>query len=239
MIGIPTVSGLMRVRASVVELETLPAPPTPTIDRRPRGYIAGNTQASSLTLTNVTVDEGSTLKVFVGCDLAADGVTWNGLALANDLSVESTEFRLECWNLHDCPAGTGSVVADYSVSGPYFKCAFTVVEVQNAAASPLDRMSSAAGTGTSPSSGTTAATTQANEVCLGAVLTEGPQSDDHGTWANGWSDGQVVGTVGGGANVTVDDGYKFVYATGTQVAAKTGITSRDWAAACLTLKEVV
>jgi hypothetical protein len=107
------------------------------------------------------------------------------------------------------------------------------------AAAPVDQGTAAAGSGTSPSSGAAPTTSQANEILIGAIGTEGPNGDNAGTWSNSFTNGQRLGTAGGGAanNSTISEGYRIVSATGAYTAAKTGITSRAWGAVIATFKE--
>jgi PhoD-like phosphatase len=92
--------------------------------------------------------------------------------------------------------------------------------------------------GTTPSVGPTGTTTQANELLIGVIGTNGPVEDTAGTWNNSFTAGSRVGTTGGSAadNWTVSMGYRIVSATGTYTAQKSGITSRNWAAAIATFK---
>jgi hypothetical protein len=102
----------------------------------------------------------------------------------------------------------------------------------------LDQTKTATGSGTTPSSGATATTTQAEELLIGAVGTEGPVGDPVGTWSNSFIAGPRAGTAlsTADANVTASMGYRVVTVAGAYTAAKTGITSRDWAAAIATFK---
>lgn len=108
--------------------------------------------------------------------------------------------------------------------------------------SPLDKLTSAIGTSTSPSSGACGTLAQTDEVVIGVIGTEGPQEDTAGSWTTG--DGYVSGneerqgTTGSGANsnITVHTAAEVVSDTTAQTAAKTGITSRDWAAVVATFK---
>jgi hypothetical protein len=117
-----------------------------------------------------------------------------------------------------------------------------LIELANVATlSQLDQTAVATGSSTSPSSGATSATTQAYEVVIGAIGTEGPGRDTQGSWSNGFQPIAYTGTTGGAAaaNVSLSVGYKIVNATGAQTAAKTGITSRQWGAAVATYKGLV
>lgn len=106
----------------------------------------------------------------------------------------------------------------------------------------FDKSSSSTGTGTTPSSGQTPTLSQADELLIGCIGTEGPNGDAPGTWdagANQTTDNnQRLGTTGGAAasNITCASATKIVSATTGGIASKTGITSRNWAAAIATYK---
>ena len=103
---------------------------------------------------------------------------------------------------------------------------------------PLDRTSIGTGSSDTPSSGATATTTEANELLVGAVGTEGPDGDAAGTWGNSFTAGPRLGTTGGTAdtNITASMGWRIVSSSGAYTAQKSGITSRDWAALIATFK---
>ena len=105
----------------------------------------------------------------------------------------------------------------------------------------LDKTSTGTGASTSPSSGATSTTTQADELLIGAVGAEGPNVDAPGVWANSFTDGPRLGTSYGAASgdatdITVGLGWRIVGATGGYTAARSIGTSRDWAAAIATFK---
>jgi hypothetical protein len=103
---------------------------------------------------------------------------------------------------------------------------------------PLDQLASGTGTSTSPASDSTATTTQADELLIAVVGTEGPEDDAAGSWGNDFIAGPRAGTTGdeGDSNISVSLGYKLVSATGEFAATKTGITERDWTALIATFK---
>jgi hypothetical protein len=102
----------------------------------------------------------------------------------------------------------------------------------------LDQTGTGTGSSATPSSGTTSATTQADELLIGAVGTEGPNGDAAGTWGNSFMAGPRLGTSGDAAdsNITASLGWRIVSTTGAYAAQKSGITSRDWAAAIATFR---
>ncbi len=103
---------------------------------------------------------------------------------------------------------------------------------------PLDRTGIGTGSSDTPSSGATATTTEANELLVGAVGTEGPDGDAAGTWGNSFTAGPRLGTTGGTAdtNITASMSWRIVSDADAYTAQKSGITSRDWAALIATFK---
>jgi hypothetical protein len=101
----------------------------------------------------------------------------------------------------------------------------------------LEQTCVGSGTSTSPSSGA-ATTVQADQLLIGAVGTEGPNGDTAGTWSSSFTGLLRAGTTAANAdsNITVSMGYRIVSSAGDYTAAKSGITSRDWAAAIATFK---
>lgn len=198
---------------------------------------------SSLTISGVTVATGSSLVVAVMFD--------NSLTEVNEVSFDGVPFTQtpasapsalqECtvFLLENCSGTTADVIVDFGGITVVYVAAL-VVEVSGVVTSgATDQYVGAGGSGTSPSSGNTATTTQAKELLLGFVGTEGPGSDVAGSWSGSFSDGQYVGTTGGTAsqNSTISEGFRVVSSTGAYAAAKTGITSRAWAATIITMKE--
>jgi len=110
-----------------------------------------------------------------------------------------------------------------------------------ATSSVLDKTASAGdntGTNTSPTSGNTATTTQANELLIGAIAVEGPTADTF-TLGASYSTLTRAGTNAGSAqdNITMNCEYQIVSATGAYHADGTMGTARNsWAAAIATYK---
>jgi hypothetical protein len=100
-----------------------------------------------------------------------------------------------------------------------------------------DQATSATGSGTSPSSGNTATTTQADELLIGAIGVEGPSGDSF-TPGSSYTTTVRSGTSGGNqlTNITVNPEYRIVSATAQYAATATLGTSRQWGAAIVTYK---
>jgi hypothetical protein len=125
----------------------------------------------------------------------------------------------------------------YSTTIPEARAAVVSVFRGLAPEGALEQSSNDNGSGTTPSSGA-ATTIAADQLLIGAVGTEGPSGDTAGTWQNSFTEGPRDGTTGGTAdtNITVSMGYRIVSTAGSYTAAKSGITSRDWAAGIATFK---
>jgi hypothetical protein len=118
--------------------------------------------------------------------------------------------------------------------------AIAVIRLDGLTSTPIDKISTGIGSSLTASSGATSTTAQADEILIGGIGWEGPDGDDAGTWQNSFNAGQRLGTTGAGAasNITVQEGFLIVAATGAYTAAVTRTAnSRDWAAAIATYKE--
>ncbi len=83
----------------------------------------------------------------------------------------------------------------------------------------------------SPGTGAAVPTTNPITMHIGAFGSEGPEGDTPGSAGAGHTLGQRVGTTGGAAssNVTIQETYESLTATGDCRASLSGATSRDWA----------
>lgn len=179
--------------------------------------------------------EGNDIYGVVAAGFAAGGGTLN---LTKLLEKKNTNVTGQIWGgkvVYTNAAGyvqVSTYVSTTAKSAAVIKCSGIVL------ASPVDRTASAIGTSDSPSSGATAQTTSLNEILLGFVATFGPDGDTAGTWgADVDQNTQRLGTTGGGNNVTISSAAELVSSIGTYTASKTGITSQEWAAGILTIKE--
>lgn len=187
---------------------------------------------------SVTVATDDLLLVAITHDNATfiDGdVTWNGIAMQLDSSAIGTAVATYIYSLKIASGATANV-AFVTDAG----CCMVIeaYKVTGAAATPFDQQASGTGTSSSPSSGATATTTQADELVFAAIGTNGPSGDAAGTWSGGLGALTRLGTTGSGAttNWTLAAAYNIVAATGAQTGAKTGITSREWGACVATYK---
>lgn len=208
------------------------------ITRTAKGTATSKT-AGNLTLSNVSVTAGATLVVCWNCDTTIiPTISYDGVNLTDAISTTygiGGILSAGIAYLSNVTGGTGDLVMGTSTTAK----AMAAIQLDSLAASPLDKTVSDGGNSTTPSSGATATTAQADEILIGAIGTNGPSGDAAGSWSNSFTAGQRDGTTGGAAltNVTISEGYRIVTATGAYTAAKTSITSRRWAALIATFKE--
>jgi hypothetical protein len=149
-------------------------------------------------------------------------------------------YVFAAYNVAALPSGgtiTVHQVVVYTSATPAARAAVASVFRGLAPVGALEQTCNGDGSGTSPSSGA-ATTVAANQLLIGAVGTDGPSGDTAGTWQNSFTALQRAGTTGGTAdtNITVSMAYRIVTTAGSYTAAKTGITSSNWAAVISTFK---
>lgn len=152
-------------------------------------------------------------------------------------AVNSSNVIVAIWSIHNPTASESGAHIVHSNANTDAKVMIGL-KIGGLASSSFDKQSPNTGSNDAPTSNATATTAQADEILIGAVGTEGPSGDTAGSWSNSFSAGERLGTTGGSqpSNITLSEGYRIVSATGAYTAAKTGITSRDWAAAIATYK---
>lgn len=191
-----------------------------------------------LTIAGVTLAAGETLIVdivFTAANFIDGDVTWGANVMTPLTARAGSNAAVQSFYYYSAGGGTGDVSANFDgvISGVMLASGVTVLS-----ATPLDKEATATGTSTTPSSGATATTAQADELLWGHVGTNGPDGDTAGSWDGSFTGLTRLGTTGGGAttNMTGSNGYRIVSATGTYSAAKSGITSREWCATIATFK---
>ena len=199
------------------------------IARTALGTAADKTGAATLTISNVSLDDGDLLLVGIGYDTGqgAPALAWGNQDLELAEAVSGGGLACRVFSFHR-RKGTKSkdLVATWS-TGPTAK-AMVAVKVTEVEAIEL-AFSQAETDTTDPDAGTAQATTTAAAFCFGIVATEGPLNDTAGTVQNGYTAGQRAGMNGAPpvSNITVHELFKILAATESTTAAKTGATSRD------------
>jgi len=159
----------------------------------------------------------------------------------NSYSVDVNEYysgaglyTIVC-SAHNVSAlGTSDMITLTFSSGTYGVAA-TVHEFSGlAAVATIDQAASNNGSSATPSSGSTATTTQADELLVGAIGVSGPPTDSF-TPGSGYT---VLSSIGftGVWNGTIRPEYQIVSATGSYQADGTLGTSSGWAAGIATYK---
>lgn len=182
------------------------------------------------------VAAGSTLFAMISfnpaLEVAVTGITdTRGNTWVADMTVTTGggERTLARWRAANPTAGPNTITI--AVSGTLDTQRVWVGEYSGVAtASPLDRTASATGSSTTPSSGATATTTQANELVLGAFVTvfagyvfTGP--------GGAWTDRSEV------ADERLNVIEQIATSTDTFTATGTYATSADWVATVITYRD--
>lgn len=211
------------------------------------GAAQNRTDGTSLAITtNAAVAAGDDILIAFAADPAANissvtdsaGNTYNNVAdVTNSGNVRT--IILAAYNVTALPIGSTITINHASSTA---RTAVVSVFRGLADNAVLDQTQMGTGSGNLPSSGATAATTQADELLIGGIGTEGPHNDPPGVWMNSFTEGARLGTNfgstgGGDTDITVALGWRIVGATSSYTAAKGSMpTSRDWAAAIATFK---
>jgi uncharacterized repeat protein (TIGR02543 family) len=216
------------------------------------GDIGSNTIKNSSTAdlvvtTTASVAAGDDIIIAYATDPSQDltisvsdgaGNTYQQSAMGISVGSLRTYIFAAC-NVIALPSGSSITIHQTVVSSTAVAARAAVVSVFRglAPSGALEQTCVSSGTSTSPSS-SAATTIQGDQLLIGAVGTEGPGSDTEGTWSNSFTAGPRTGTTATttDAEATVSMGWRIVSSAGAYTAAKTGITSRDWAAAIATFK---
>ena len=170
--------------------------------------------------------------------LTVAGTDGDGIGVA-DVSVPGEYFSNAVAGIWYLTAASNHAAGDIAVTFDDYSVgnwAFSVLRATGIAASPLDKTATATGIGTTPSSGATATLSQADELVIGVVSTQGPVADSAGTWQLGLTAINRVGVGSGISGATVSDAYAITTTTAAVEAHKHSITSRNWTASVATFK---
>jgi hypothetical protein len=209
------------------------------------GTAASKTTGTSITITTTsTVSLGNSIIVAFSMDPATGTISVTDSA-ANTYVVEvdvtqssgsNNGVRTLIISAHSVNAlASGSTI---TISHPSVDAkAASAIRVSGLSLSPLDRTQTAIGTNTSPSSGLTATTRQAQEILIGAIGVEGPLDGSFTPGAEYRIIGQA-GTTGGGtpSNITIYPEYRFVSAIGQYEADAKVTQATRWAAGIATYR---
>lgn len=190
---------------------------------------------SNLLIVGVAFDSNSS---FVSAEVITDSGSGSSYQLNVNVNnrIGTTAANVSCAIASGVVRSNGNTsTVRFTFSGTLAAMAVSAREIVGVA--DFDKFSTNSGTGTAPTSNATTLRTTANEFSIGVIAIEGPTTDAPGTWDN-LRKGERAGTNSGGAaaNCIIEEGFLELVTAGTSVAKKTGITSRDWAAAVATYK---
>jgi hypothetical protein len=203
--------------------------------------IGQNNSTTSNTSLSVTVPAGgvavgNTIIVSFAMDPNAGAVSvadTSGNTYHTDADVSNTAGGIR--TLVICAPVTTALAAGNTITVTYpatTSKAVSIYYVDGTATS--DKTSTGMGTSTAPSSGNTAATTQASELLIGAIGSESYNT----TFTVGGSyiamNSAIANTGTTNTSISIFPEYRVVSATGAYSATGTLSTSRDWAAAIVT-----
>jgi hypothetical protein len=205
----------------------------------------GNTSTFNLTSTFITVPAsgvaaGNTILVDVALSITTGAPT-----VSDSKGNTYSAFPSATNNTNGFMViGFRAYVNSALVSGDHITITWTGMAVVVAAAAewsgltlttPNDRTAAASGMSTSPSSGSTATTTQANELVMGVIASLGDSASFFPGSGFTGMDSPPVGLLGG-VTLTLGREYKIVAATGAYAATGTLPPNESWAAEVATYK---
>lgn len=203
------------------------------ITRTAKGTAQSKAATTSLTISSVALTAGDFLLVGIGyeTDFALDSVKWGSRSMKLVASSAATQgdTRVRLYRVRVRDTASRDIVATWA-GNMSARCMFATAITE---ASVLDVGSTAvfaAGT-TAPNTGTAVTTTTADTIAIAAFVSGGPSGDTAGTAGDGHTLGQRVGTTGGGAatNVTIQETFEILAATGDCRSSLSGATGRIWA----------
>ena len=211
------------------------------IVRTAKGTASAKTSGTTLTVSSVTVVPGTALVV---------GVAFDNSEGEPVVTLKNKEFKLVPGSkqanadsgmsvallrklLHQ--GGVKDVIATWP--GSITHRAMFVTEVTEASKKDVGNSNEQDGT-TDPATGPTVTSTKADTISIAAFASLGPSSDTPGVAGSGHTLGQRVGTTGSPpiSNVTIQETYEILSATGNVRATLTGATERVWASTIIAFK---
>lgn len=216
------------------------------ITRTAKGTASSKAVTTVATLSSVSVTQGTTLVVAIAFDTddgtpdtVKIGKKEMNLVAGSGILNTGTGMRLQVYRKRIGRTNTRDVTANWS-SGPTSKVVVIIAtEITEAGAKDVGHTREQDAT-TDPSSSTPANapdSTVADTISLCYYASRGPSTDTIGTAGVGHTLGQRVGTTGG-SDITLQESYEILSATGTVRGLLTGATSRDWATSVVAFKAV-
>lgn len=203
------------------------------ITRTAKGTAQSKAANTTLQISNVALNAGDLLIVGLGyeTDFALNDVQWGSRSLnivANSGATQGdTRVRLYRARVRD--TATRNIVATWA--GNISARAMFATAITEASVKDVGSTATFASGTTAPNTGTAVTSTVADTISIAAFVSGGPSTDTAGTAGDGHTLGQRVGTTGGaaGTNVTIQETFEILSATGDVRASLSGATGRIWA----------
>lgn len=189
------------------------------------------------------ISSGDILIPFVGDNVGASliDLTWGPFGI-NDWVSPGDPLSFNASSLVAyvglASAGSSDLVATWDGS---VTAAMGLIAIRGGSANVDQYATPTSGTGTAPSCGPTGTLSQASEVLVAGILTEGPVEDTGGTWGDALTatpeTSNKFGTTGGvaGSNRTIRVAAHELSATTAVTASLSGMTSRNWGMLAFTI----
>lgn len=211
------------------------------ITRTAKGTKKDKTGSTTLFINNVTIEADATLVVGVGFDQGGPPalVTFEGRKLRRAGTLNGNGAAGRIYYARRSKARTGQLLVTFDdVSPPTAKAMWASTYSEVGEKDVLAEQAQAATA--APNSGSGVNTTIAKEALIGLLVAEGPDADADATANNGWSVGQVVGTVGAPpvSNIKVTELFKIVTAIESAQASADLTTARDCATLMATFRRM-
>lgn len=205
------------------------------ISRTAKGTNESKAATASLSVNNVTIDAGTTIYVGIVFFAAANNpeIKWGNKKLVRDKTNEQTNptdnFRTQLYKGRVKNTKARDVVATWGTSTPGARAMF-VTQVDEASHEDVSVVNDN-NNSTTPNTSSAGTSTVADTISIALFGSNGPSGDTQGTAGLGHTLGQRVGTTGGAdtTNLTIQETFEILSATGTVRASLSGVTARDWA----------
>lgn len=212
------------------------------ITRTAKGTAQSKAANTTLTISSVSLTAGDLLVVGIGyeTDFALNTVEWGArdLKLTADSAATQGDTRVRIYRVRVKNTDTRDLTATWA-GNMSARCMFATAVTETSKKDVGSTATFAAGT-TAPNTGTAVTSTVADTISIAAFVSGGPSGDTAGTAGDGHTLGQRVGTTGGGAasNVTIQETFEILSATGNVRASLTGATGRIWACSIAAFRAV-
>lgn len=209
------------------------------IIRTAKGTATSKTSGTTLTLASVAMNSGGTLVVGATYDAGqgAPVVTWGNRTLSQIVTRSQSGAATALFLLrHINEDRTRTITCTWS--GAITAKAMFATQVEGVKIQDVSTGAAEASTA-DPTTGTAVTSTQPDTIQIAAFGSQGPSTDTVGTIGEGHTVGQRAGTTGAppASNVTIQETYEILTATGDVRSTQTTATARTWANVVLAIRE--